>query len=85
MSAVAVPEMRMLERYRRMLTQLDPVPCRGRVIQVVGLTVEVEGLTCRIMLNEASNRYRPRWWASGTEDSCSCRLPTLEGYDQGAR
>jgi len=47
-SAVAVPEMGLLARYRRLLEQIDPVSCRGRVIQVVGLTVEVEGLASRI-------------------------------------
>ncbi len=48
MSAVAAREVRLLERFRRLLEQIDPVSCRGRVVQVVGLTVEVEGLTSRI-------------------------------------
>lgn len=48
MSVVAVQEGRLLDRYRRLLQQIDPVSCRGRVVQVVGLTVEVEGLTSRI-------------------------------------
>jgi flagellum-specific ATP synthase len=48
MSAAVARETRLLERYRRLLEQIDPVSCRGRVVQVVGLTVEVEGLTSRI-------------------------------------
>ncbi|MGI5836050.1 MAG: flagellar protein export ATPase FliI [Chloroflexota bacterium] len=48
MSAVAVREFRLLERYRRLLAQMDPISCRGRVVQVVGLTVEVEGLSSMI-------------------------------------
>lgn len=38
----------MLERYFRLLEQVDPVSCRGRVAQVVGLTVEAEGVASRI-------------------------------------
>ncbi|MHB0870617.1 MAG: FliI/YscN family ATPase [Chloroflexota bacterium] len=45
---MAAREIRLLDRYRRLLEQIDPVSCRGRVVQVVGLTVEVEGLTSRI-------------------------------------
>lgn len=48
MSAIAVPEPKLLERYRRLLAQIEPVSCRGKVVQVVGLTVEVEGPTSRI-------------------------------------
>ena len=48
MSAIAVQETRLLERYRRLLEQIDPISCRGRVIQVVGLTIEVEGISSRI-------------------------------------
>ncbi|MGE5620279.1 MAG: FliI/YscN family ATPase [Sphingomonadaceae bacterium] len=48
MSAVDAPQIRLLDRYRRLLEQIDPVSCRGKVVQVVGLTVEVEGLASRI-------------------------------------
>jgi len=48
MSAAVLEEGRLLERYRRLLQHVDPVSCRGRVVQVVGLTVEAEGLTSRI-------------------------------------
>jgi flagellum-specific ATP synthase len=48
MSQVAGSETDLLGRYMRLLDLVDPVACQGRVSQVVGLTVEVEGLTARI-------------------------------------
>ncbi len=38
----------LLQRYFHLLKGIDPILSRGRVTQVVGLTVEVEGLACSI-------------------------------------
>ena len=48
MMAQQETEAGILGRYFRLLELADPVACQGRVTQVVGLTVEVEGLTARI-------------------------------------
>ncbi len=48
MDAVVTGEARSLEHYMRLLDQIDPISCRGRVVQVVGLTVEVTGLASRL-------------------------------------
>ena len=37
-----------LDRYRKAITHLNPVSISGRVVQVVGLTVETMGLNCQI-------------------------------------
>ena len=37
-----------LARYRNMISQINPLSITGRVVQVVGLTVETMGLNCQI-------------------------------------
>lgn len=37
-----------LTRYRKAITHLNPLSISGRVVQVVGLTVEIMGLNCQI-------------------------------------
>ena len=37
-----------LNRYRKAITHLNPLSVSGRVVQVVGLTVETMGLNCQI-------------------------------------
>ena len=37
-----------LKRYRNAITHLNPLAISGRVVQVVGLTVEIMGLNCQI-------------------------------------
>lgn len=37
-----------LSRYQRSLTQLNPMRISGRVVQVIGLTIEAVGLDCQI-------------------------------------
>jgi len=37
-----------MTRYRNAITQLNPLAVYGRVVQVVGLTVEIMGLNCQI-------------------------------------
>src|SRR5512144_1034866 len=37
-----------LTRYRNAITHLNPLSISGRVVQVVGLTVEIMGLNCQI-------------------------------------
>ena len=37
-----------LSRYRKAITHLNPLSISGRVVQVVGLTVEIMGLNCQI-------------------------------------
>ena len=37
-----------LTRYRNAITQLNPLSISGRVVQVVGLTVEIMGLNCQV-------------------------------------
>src|SRR5512134_3724209 len=37
-----------LTRYRNAITQLNPLSISGRVVQVVGLTIEIMGLNCQI-------------------------------------
>ncbi len=37
-----------LSRYRNAITRLNPLSISGRVVQVVGLTVEIMGLNCQI-------------------------------------
>ena len=37
-----------LSRFTQVLAELDPMRCCGRVIQVIGLTVEAVGLTCQM-------------------------------------
>ncbi len=36
------------ERYRKLLQELDPLCYEGKVAQVIGLTIEAEGLNCEI-------------------------------------
>lgn len=45
---IAESELGILEHYFKTLERVDPIARQGRVSQVVGLTVEVEGLTARI-------------------------------------
>ena len=37
-----------LARYQNMISQINPLSITGRVVQVVGLTVETMGLNCQI-------------------------------------
>jgi len=37
-----------LSRYRKLISQSNPLSVTGRVVQVVGLTVEIMGLNCQI-------------------------------------
>ncbi|MGZ9234885.1 MAG: flagellum-specific ATP synthase FliI, partial [Anaerolineales bacterium] len=37
-----------LTRYRNAIAQLNPLSISGRVVQVVGLTVEIMGLNCQV-------------------------------------
>ena len=37
-----------LSRFHQLLTELDPMRCSGRVVQVIGLTVEAVGLSCQM-------------------------------------
>jgi flagellum-specific ATP synthase len=37
-----------LARFHVALEELDPLRCSGRVVQVIGLTVEASGLTCQL-------------------------------------
>lgn len=37
-----------LGKYRKILREINPIVCQGQVINVVGLTVEAEGLTAQI-------------------------------------
>src|SRR2546430_8388251 len=37
-----------LSRQHQLLAELDPMRCSGRVVQVIGLTVEAVGLSCQL-------------------------------------
>lgn len=43
-----IPTLPNLEKYHQILQRLTPLVCQGRVANVVGLTVEVEGLTAEV-------------------------------------
>lgn len=45
---IAGPERLSLDRYRTILHDLVPVRCQGVVVQVIGLTIEAEGLIGRL-------------------------------------
>jgi FliI/YscN family ATPase len=37
-----------LARFYQVLDELDPIRCTGRVVQVIGLTIEAAGLACQV-------------------------------------
>jgi FliI/YscN family ATPase len=45
---MAVAKMPDFDRYRSALAQLNPVRASGRVVNLVGLTIEVSGMSCQI-------------------------------------
>ncbi|MBI3974212.1 MAG: FliI/YscN family ATPase [Chloroflexi bacterium] len=47
-AVVAVANPIDLSRFHQALDELDPFRCSGRVVQVIGLTVEAVGLTCEL-------------------------------------
>ena len=53
-----------LSRFHHLLAELDPMRCSGRVVQVIGLTVEAVGLTCQLgeichILPQGASRAEP--------------------------
>ena len=47
-----------LSRFEQLVGDLDPLRCAGRVVQVIGLTIEAEGLSCEI--GELCHVHTPR-------------------------